>query len=203
MSSTMYEGSLRKLKGPGIGLLSIGVLGLLGQLVSGILFAVRGAEGMRDDMREVMDNISSGLSDSDIERLTNLAPQLHVIQLLVGALGSLLLIAGGWNMLRLKAYEVCFAACIVALLPICTPCCGCIPLCLPGAAIGIWGMVVLFDDEVRDAFKGVPPRAASAHVATVVSQAAQPWAPPTPMPPPAPPPQQQDWNRPPPPPPAS
>ncbi|TAJ16628.1 MAG: hypothetical protein EPO68_10760, partial [Planctomycetota bacterium] len=76
----MYEDSLRKLKGPGIGLLSIGALGLLGQLVSGILFLVGGADGMRNDMREVMRNFSSGVSNSDIERLANLAPQLQTIQ---------------------------------------------------------------------------------------------------------------------------
>lgn len=201
----MYEDSLRKVKGPAIGLLSIGALGLLGQIIGGILFAVSGADAMRNDMREVLENISSGVSNSDIERLADLAPQLQTIQLIVGALGSVLLIAGGWNMLRLKAFEVCFAACVVALLPICTPCCGCIPLCLPGAGIGIWGMVVLFDDEVRDAFKGIAPRAQSVARTTVVSEAPRPWAPPASVPPPAapptPPPPPQDWTPPPPPPP--
>jgi hypothetical protein len=71
-----------------------------------------------------------------------------------------------------------------------------LPLCLPGAAIGIWGLVVLFDDEVRDAFRGVQPTAATASVAKVVSAASPPWAPPTSVPPPPP----QDRFPPPPPP---
>jgi hypothetical protein len=195
----MFEDSKRKLRVPAIGLFVIGGLGLIGQIFSTILFLVQGPTQMREDMQEVFDEIAREVPEfprDAAERMASLGPIVQTIFLVVGALGSLVMLAGGWNMLRLKNYEVCFAACVIAMIPFCSPCCGCLPLCLPGAAIGIWGLIVLFDEEVRDAFRGIQAGSVTAPVANVVSEARPPWAPPA-VPPPAPP---RERNPPPPPP---
>ncbi|MBM3975457.1 MAG: hypothetical protein FJ299_00525 [Planctomycetes bacterium] len=192
----MFENSKRKLRVPAIGLFVIGGLGLIGQIFSAVLFLVQGPTRMREDMREAFEEIAREVPEFPLEaaeRVADLGPIVQSIFLAVGALGSLVMLAGGWNMLRLKNYEVCFAACVIAMIPFCSPCCGCLPLCLPGAAIGIWGLIVLFDDEVRDAFRGIQPPGTGA---PVVSSATAPWAPPASVPPPP-----QDRIPPPPPPP--
>lgn len=63
-------------------------------------------------------------------------------------LASLLQIFGGLRMAALKSYPLAMLASIFTILPCSLPgCCGL------GQLAGIWGMVVLFNNEVKSAFK--------------------------------------------------
>jgi hypothetical protein len=59
---------------------------------------------------------------------------------------SLLILAGGWQMLRLETYGLALIAAIMALIPICTL------GWLLGLPMGIWALAVLSRRDVREAF---------------------------------------------------
>jgi ABC-type glycerol-3-phosphate transport system permease component len=67
----------------------------------------------------------------------------------VGVVAALLAIVGGIGMLNLRFYGVAVLASILALIP-CISGLGC---CLVGQGIGIWALVVLMSEEVRQAFQ--------------------------------------------------
>jgi hypothetical protein len=72
---------------------------------------------------------------------------LVLMVLFVGSLAtSVVLIVGGWQMMRLRWYGLAIIAAIVALLP-------CSVSWLIGLPIGIWALVVLNKPEVREAFQ--------------------------------------------------
>lgn len=58
---------------------------------------------------------------------------------------SLVTLAGGIQMIRVKTYGFCWAAAILAVVP----CTMCFPVLFP---FGIWGMVALYDARMRPAF---------------------------------------------------
>jgi hypothetical protein len=60
---------------------------------------------------------------------------------------SLVALFGSIRMLALKSYGLAITAAFVTAIPCVTPC------CLLGQAAGIWGLVVLFNPEVRSAFR--------------------------------------------------
>ena len=73
---------------------------------------------------------------------------LPVLLLLVLSLCSgILMIVGGLKMLRLESYGWSMAACITAVLPLHA-------LGVIGLVVGIWGLVVLNQRDVRKAFRG-------------------------------------------------
>ena len=77
---------------------------------------------------------------------------LPVLLLLVLSFFSgILMIVGGLKMLRLESYGWSMAACITAILPLHA-------LVLIGLVVGIWGLVVLNQRDVRKVFRGGAPR---------------------------------------------
>jgi hypothetical protein len=118
-----------KVQGPAIGLIVVGalggVMGLLGLVMT--LFGTAMNLGMY-----------RGLEDQ-------LGSAAYFAINLVGLAVSGFLIWAGMQMKELKNRSACFAACIVAMIP----CGGC---CIIGIPIGIWGLVVLSKDEVKQAF---------------------------------------------------
>ena len=56
------------------------------------------------------------------------------------------ILAGGIQMIRLKVWGLCLAACILTMMP-----CNC--FCLLGLPIGIWRTVVLSLGSVRSPFR--------------------------------------------------
>src|SRR5262249_28445072 len=58
----------------------------------------------------------------------------------------LLVLVGAFQMLRFQTYWLAMTGSIVALLP-------CSPGCLPGLPFGIWAIVALNKEEVKDAFE--------------------------------------------------
>jgi hypothetical protein len=63
-----------------------------------------------------------------------------------------LTIYAGWQMRQLRSWTLCMAGSIAAMLP-CSAC------CILGLPIGIWALVVLIDNEVKQRFDGgyTPP----------------------------------------------
>jgi hypothetical protein len=56
------------------------------------------------------------------------------------------MITGGIQMLRRKTWGLCLASCIFAIINI-SGCC-----CVPGLGVGIWGLVLLNNQQVKEAF---------------------------------------------------
>ena len=67
----------------------------------------------------------------------NLAMQVTNIVIIVGAV----------KMKRLRSHGLCTAACILAVIPCIGPC------FILGIPFGIWGLIVLNDPKVRQAFR--------------------------------------------------
>jgi hypothetical protein len=122
-----------KVQGPAIGLIVVGalggVMGLLGLVMT--LFGTAMNLGMYQGLE---DQLGSAAYFA-----------INLVSNLIGLAVSGFLIWAGMQMKELKNRSACFAACIVAMIP----CGGC---CIIGIPIGIWGLVVLSKDEVKQAF---------------------------------------------------
>lgn len=73
-----------------------------------------------------------------------------IIRMMLGvvlfAINSIILY-GAWQMRNLQSLGMAKAACILAVIPCCGPCYIC------GIPFGIWGLVVLNDPQVQQAFR--------------------------------------------------
>jgi hypothetical protein len=70
------------------------------------------------------------------------------------ALTNLLAVLGGLKMRRLRGYGWGMAASVVSLIPLVTGC------CCTGIPFGVWGLVVLLNEEVKAAFAATAREAA-------------------------------------------
>jgi hypothetical protein len=77
------------------------------------------------------------------ESSLNARPVLTVI----GVLGSLFVVYAMLEMRKLRRFPIVVAGTILAMVPYLSLC------CLLGLPIGIWALVVLFNPDVRAAFK--------------------------------------------------
>jgi hypothetical protein len=68
-----------------------------------------------------------------------------IVQLCVAFVWSALVVKGAQSMSSLQGYSSAIAGCVIAMLP-----CGC--GCFMGLPIGIWGLVVLTQEDVKRAF---------------------------------------------------
>jgi hypothetical protein len=66
---------------------------------------------------------------------------------IAGVIGTIMPIVGGVCMLARKAWGLAVAAALLTAVPLSSPC------CLFGLPIGIWALVVLFQPDVRAAFR--------------------------------------------------
>lgn len=122
-------------KGIGIGLIVVGALGYLGVMAS-IFMLVTGAneEALRDLEREF---------GREAAQAIGLIGQW--VGILLGVVGSAVLIFGGLQMMRMKSWGLCVTACALAMLP----CWGC---CCIGLPLGAFGLYVLFQSEIKASF---------------------------------------------------
>jgi len=126
----------QKVRGPAIGLLVTSGLGALLQIAS-IGLSLMGT---------LIPDAGSQYGE---------APQ--IVSFLSGAYGILISVVGiamagflawaGLKMMRLESWGLALTACIVALVPCVSPC------CLIGLPFGIWGLVVINDPTVKQAFR--------------------------------------------------
>jgi len=132
--------ALEKVQGPAIGLMIVGGLGVLVSVVLLLLNLLGvgiGAAG-------------AGAGGADGAQMAQLMGQgvMGMIQCVIGAALSGLIIYGALQMKNLNSYGLAMTASILAMLP-CTPCC----ICLAGLPIGIWSLVVLNDPVVKSSFR--------------------------------------------------
>lgn len=133
-----------KVLGPSIGLIVLGILGA----VLGVLGLFTG--GLDPEMLEEMD----------------LPPEQRDLMLKLfqsgGALGTAMSVVGigisvfiawaGFQMMKLKAWTAAVVANVLIMIPCVTSCC-----CVIGIPMGVWGLVVLFNKDVKNAFEGQVP----------------------------------------------
>lgn len=69
-----------------------------------------------------------------------------ILQGIIGLAAGGFVIYGSQQMMKLQSYSLATAACIVSMVPCVSPC------CITGIPIGIWGLVILNDPQVKAAF---------------------------------------------------
>ena len=124
----------QRVKGPAIGILvtaGVGGLWSLATLAMNLLGA--GMAPLAGQEGEVWVEMVSGVYGAAVS--------------LVGLGVAGFLVWGGLKMMRLESWGIAMAACILALVPCVSPC------CLIGLPFGIWGLVVINDQAVKQAFR--------------------------------------------------
>lgn len=133
----LRPGAQSAVAGPAIGLLVVGILGALGSgfvLCAGLITVGAGGNRAR--------NMGPG---NDAEAFGNLfAFGFYAITLLV----SIAVIACSVRMRKLDSYAMAMTGSILACIPCLSPC------FVLGIPFGIWALVVINQQDVRDAFQG-------------------------------------------------
>ena len=122
-----------KVKGPAIGLIVLGAIGI----VLGVL-GVLGIGGADADALAQVDEQTRGI----LEAVNKFGRAWGVLVLL----SSAFVVWGGLQMKGLKSWLPALLACFVVMTPLVS--CSCVL----GIPIGIWGLIVLFNAEVKAAF---------------------------------------------------
>jgi uncharacterized membrane protein len=126
-----------QVQGPGIALIVIGVLMLIGQalyLVYTLLYAGLGAVATASGDSGGVGAIMGGV--------------VGMILTIVWMLLSGVILFGGIKMKNMQSYGLAMASAIMAMLPCTTGYC-----CIFGLPIGIWALIVLMKPEVKASFR--------------------------------------------------
>ena len=148
------EGIKSRVQAPAIALIVVGILDLLGAcwgLFNSITATLTPAKQFHQQVLELYQafpQLKAEVSKRSPEELKNQSMFISWTVVIFGLTISMLTIAGGVRMLSLKNYALAICGAISAAIP-CISCGGC---CLFGEAIGIWALVVLLNNEVREAF---------------------------------------------------
>jgi hypothetical protein len=70
-----------------------------------------------------------------------------VVMSLIGMMSSVIILLGGMRLRAAKSASLVYAGAIVAMLPCCSSWC-----CLAGLPVGIWVIMTMRDEQVREAF---------------------------------------------------
>jgi hypothetical protein len=125
-----------KVAGPAIGLMITAAIGMLLQLVSGLMNLLSMLGGTAVALDQGADGIGMLLNG--------------VVGLGINAIGlvmGFILIFGAVKMKGLSSYGLAMGASVIAMLPCLSPC------CFLGLPMGIWSLVTLSDPEVKAAFE--------------------------------------------------
>ena len=123
-----------RLSAPAIGLIVTGALNAVFTVIGLLFIALGGASAINDPQaRDALPGLGVMVGAS-------------VVQLVLGGL----VIYAGVQMRKVQSWGLAVAGSIVAMLP-------CLPCCLVGLPIGIWALIVLFDNDVKQAFYGPGP----------------------------------------------
>ena len=137
----MNEYVEEKVKGPGIALLVVGILAIIGNLL-GLVWQLIGA------VPYIIDGVTSGYGmEYWIPFLTGQGWSL--IMSLIGFFVAFVVIFAGSRLRAIRSPGVVYAGAILASLP----CCGVgLPCCCIGLPVGIWAIVPMQDEQVKAAF---------------------------------------------------
>jgi hypothetical protein len=116
---------------PAIGLMAAGGLSAAVTLLWMLIMAVGGTAVIADpEARDALPGIGVLLA-------------IGVVKLAL----DLLTVYAGWQMRQVRNWNLCLAGSIAAMLP-CSVC------CILGLPMGIWALIVLIDNDVKQAFSG-------------------------------------------------
>lgn len=123
-----------RVSAPAIGLMAAGGLSAAVTLFAMLMFAIGGTAVIADpEARDALPGIGVLLAFCAVKLVLDL-----------------LTVYAGWQMRQLRSWGICLAGSIVAMLP-CSAC------CILGLPMGIWALIVLIDNEVKQAFNGGGP----------------------------------------------
>jgi hypothetical protein len=133
--------ALGRLNAPGITLIVLGILGVLGA-IAGVLMNLLGMGGNLAGMggRE-----SGGPMD---QYITLMSGGLGLVLNILNVFLSALIAFGGFKMRTGESYPLALTASILCIVPCTSPCC-----CLIGIPVGIWALIVLMDKDVKASFR--------------------------------------------------
>ena len=130
---TSVDAARSKVLGPAIGMVVVGSVGLLANLAGAAIMLVA-------------TTLAPSLPGQD-KMAQTIGQTAGVVVYVFFAVLSAVLIFAAWRMKNLDSYAMSIAACVIAVLPCYHVC------CIFGLPFGIWGFVVLFQDDVKNAFK--------------------------------------------------
>src|SRR4030095_14167535 len=131
----------RKVNPPAIALMVVGGIGVLWHLVS----LVANLLGTGLQLPAMAGN------DANAERALHLmSGGVGILFAIIGVATSGLIIFGAMKMRSLTGYGLALASAIVALIPGAS--CHCCCFGLPGLPFGIWALIVLLDNNVKQSF---------------------------------------------------
>jgi ABC-type proline/glycine betaine transport system permease subunit len=84
----------------------------------------------------------------DVEQFLAFFSGGGVVLYVVGLAVDVFIAWAGFQMLRLKSWTAAVVANVMMMIPCITSCC-----CVIGVPLGIWGLIVLFDKNVKSAFE--------------------------------------------------
>jgi len=133
----MGAGAAQQVQGPAIGLLVVGALGVLAQLIglAANIFGV-GMSGLQD--------MGGGSAATD-RYLQYFSGGIGIVVGIIGLAIYGFVIWAALQMKQLRKWTLAVVASIAAMLP-----CSC--CCIVGLPIGIWALIVLMKPEVKSAF---------------------------------------------------
>ncbi len=133
-----------RVKGPAIGLLIVGILGV----VFGVLGLLNSLLGLGLGAAQLNDMQSQGEQVPEWAKyfVGGGAGAVQIIGNLVGIGCSALVAYAGVQMQKLQNRSLCTVGSVIAMIPCLSPCC-----CI-GLPIGVWALVSLNKPEVRAAF---------------------------------------------------
>lgn len=140
-----------RVKGPAIGLIVTGALGILAALYG--LFsngmAMMGAGPQMQQMEAQLDQMegAEGVDPAVFMKIMQAGGAVGIAMNIVGAIVSVVVIMGGLKMKNLESKGFATTASILAMIPCLSPC------CVLGIPMGIWALVTLKDPAVQAAFK--------------------------------------------------
>ena len=115
------------------------------------MMVVAGLFGIFQVFGLIMNILGTGASvlggSSDQMAMQFMSGTFGIVMSIVSLVVTGLIIFGALKMKNLESYGLAMAAAILICVPFLSPC------CLFGLPVGIWALVVLFDDEVKASFR--------------------------------------------------
>lgn len=132
MSGPTGPSPMDMVKGPSIGLLVTGILGIVAQVIGLVVNLL---------------NIGVAASEGGEQAAVGiLGGGTGIVFNIIGTIIGIVIILGALKMQKLQSFGFAMTASILAMIPCISPC------CLLGLPFGIWALVVLNKPEVKGAF---------------------------------------------------
>lgn len=152
MGFSNYDDALQRVKAPAITIICIGALTILLQVIGLVLRLVSSGDMANQTIPpDTLQPLEEAFGPEGAQALTNaldffLSPTYFYLSLMVGLTVTAFVIYGAIKMMKLESWGLTVAATIVGMAPCISPCCW---LLFPA---GIWALIVLFDQDVKEAF---------------------------------------------------